>query len=245
MNTKRYNCLPPVSVVKLICLGLFGAVVFTAITPSSSRADQSAVRPQAPKTVIATHRSDPKAIELLHQILNFIGNGPAFDAKVRETVWASGREVMGVGTYEQTGGGSGQYVLQISMLDGDGKHRLQQISDGKLAWTRTEIAGEVSLRRVDVGRLEEWVRGTTDESELSPKLKVGAWGEMLSTLQRDYFVRMDTARLKLEPTQEPVPMRVLIGDLKPNRRARYCVTPIERIGHFCTRHASMSRSEQH
>ncbi len=88
-------------------------MMFTAITPRSSRADQSAVRPQAPKTVIATHRSDPKAIELLHQILNFIGNGPAFDAKVRETVWASGREVMGVGTYEQTGGGSGQYVLKF------------------------------------------------------------------------------------------------------------------------------------
>ena len=93
-----------------------------------------------------------------------------------------GREVVGVGTYEQAGGGSGQYNLQVTMHDGDGKHRLQQISDGKLAWTRTEIAGKVSLRRVDVGRLEEWVRGIADPTGLSPKLKVGAWGEMLDTM---------------------------------------------------------------
>ncbi len=88
---------------------------------------------------------------------DFWSTVPSFHAKVRETVWTNGREVVGVGTYEQAGGGSGRFNLQVTMHDGDGKHRLQQISDGRLAWTRTEIAGKVSLRRVDVGRLDEWV----------------------------------------------------------------------------------------
>lgn len=173
----------------------------------------------APETgLAAASGSAAEAVSFLQQILDFIGNGPAFDAKVRETVWAGGREVVGVGTYVQAGGGSGRYNLQITMHDGDGKHRLQQISDGKLAWTRTEIAGGVSLRRVDVGRLEEYLRGIIPETSLSPRLTVGAWGELLSQIGRDYELRIDTARLKINGDDQVQPMRVLIGDLTPTRR---------------------------
>lgn len=192
--------------------------------PHPSHADQSDGRQVVQASSSTGVPSDPEALALVQQMLDFIGNGPAFDAKVRETVWTSGREVVGVGTYEQAGRGSGQYNLQVTMHDGDGKHRLQQISDGKLAWTRSEIAGEVSLRRVDVGRLEEWVRGITDPASVSPKLKVGAWGEMLDTLQRDYSLRTDTAKLKSALANEPEPMRVVIGDLKPERRAEVLTT---------------------
>lgn len=175
-----------------------------------------AATPQPPETAPAV--SEAEAVALLRQLIDFIGNGPAFDAKVRETVWAGGREVVGVGTYLQAGGGSGRYNLQITMHDGDGKHRLQQISDGKLAWTRTEIAGDVSLRRVDVGRLEEYLRDFLPESSLPPRLTVGAWGELLDTIGRDYRLRIDTARLKTSGEDRAQPMRVLIGDLTAARR---------------------------
>ena len=155
--------------------------------------------------------SQPQAVNLLRRVLAVIVNGPAFDAKVRETVWVTGREVVGVGTYEQAGGGSGRYNLQITMHDGDGKHRLQQISDGRLAWTRTEIAGNVSHRRVDVGRLDEWVRGVS-RSPISPGLRVGAWAEMLDTIERDYVLSVDSAHLKGEA------MWVITGELRPQRR---------------------------
>jgi hypothetical protein len=218
MSTNRYDRISTKRVVKL---GLFVSVlsfVFTTALPRQSRGDQAEGSPKIKKAANPSAESDPEAVALLHQMMNFIGNGPAFDAKIRETVWTAGREVVGVGTYEQRGGGSGQFNLQITM-HADGKHRLQQISDGKLAWTRTEIAGKVNLRRVDVGRLEEWVRGSTLDSDISPKLKVGAWGEMLSTMASDYAVRMDTAKLKSEPSRDPEAMRVLIGDLKSERRA--------------------------
>lgn len=155
--------------------------------------------------------SQPQAVNLLRRVLAGIVHGPAFDAKVRETVWATGREVVGVGTYEQAGGGTGRFNLQVTMHDGDGKHRLQQISDGRLAWTRTEIAGKVSHRRVDVGRLDEWVQGQV-HSTISPGLKVGGWAEMLDTIQRDYLLSVDSAHLKGEA------MWVITGELRLDRR---------------------------
>ena len=158
--------------------------------------------------------SQPQAERLLEQVLDRVVHGPSFDAKVRETVWTSGRMVVGVGTYEQAGKGSGKFNLQLTMHDGDGKHRLQQISDGRLAWTRSEIAGKVSLRRVDVGRLEQWVRGTTGGMRISPRLRVGAWAEMLSKIQRDYYVRVDVAFLEDEPVW------VITANLKQDRRAQ-------------------------
>ena len=208
------------SAVKLTIATALVVLCCSFLYPHSSHADQDSAQAVVQTLTDTGIPSDPEAIALVQQMLDFIGNGPAFDAKVRETVWTSGREVVGVGTYEQAGGGSGKYNLQVTMHDGDGKHRLQQISDGKLAWTRTDIAGKVSLRRVDVGRLEEWVRGITDPSSVSPKLKVGAWGELLDSLQRDYSLRTDTAKLKSTPAGQPEPMRVVIGDLKRERRTQ-------------------------
>jgi hypothetical protein len=201
----------------LICVILVALArnAFTDSSPEAANhpASRSVSRHAEPSTTDVTRNSSqPQAVNLLRQVLSWIVNGPAFDAKVRETVWTTGREVVGVGTYEQSGGGSGRYNLQVTMHDGEGKHRLQQISDGRLAWTRTEISGNVSLRRVDVGRLDEWVKGATSPTPISPRLKVGAWGEMLSTIERDYVLRVDGAHLKGEPVW------VLSGTLRDDRR---------------------------
>jgi hypothetical protein len=159
-------------------------------------------------------QSDPRAVGLLHKVLTMLVYGPAFHAKVRETVWTNGREVVGVGTYEQAGEGSGRFQLQLTMHDGDGKHRLQQISDGRLAWTRNEIAGKVTLRRVDVGRLDEWVGKSVGHLEIAPSLAVGAWAELLTTIGRDHVLKVVGARLEGEPVW------VLTGRLKADRRAQ-------------------------
>jgi hypothetical protein len=159
-------------------------------------------------------RSDPRAVGLLHKVLTMLVYGPAFHAKVRETVWTNGREVVGVGTYEQAGEGSGRFQLQLTMHDGDGKHRLQQISDGRLAWTRSEIAGKVTLRRVDVGRLDEWVGKSVGHLDIAPSLAVGAWAELLTTIGRDHVLKVVGARLEGEPVW------VLTGRLKADRRAQ-------------------------
>ena len=179
---------------------------------ASTATDRSVSRPVDSAAANQNESSQVQAVNLLRQVLNLIVHGPAFDAKVRETVWTTGREVVGVGTYEQAGGGSGRFNLQLTMHDGDGKHRLQQISDGRLAWTRTEIAGKVSLRRVDVGRLDQWVKGASAKMRVSPGLRVGGWAEMLTTIERDYVLRVDGATLDGEPVW------VIVGSLRKDRR---------------------------
>ena len=161
----------------------------------------------------ATSSGDnPQAIVLLKRVLQQLVHGPAFHCKVRETVWTNDREVIGVGTYEQAGQGTGRYHLQVTMHDGSGRHRLQQISDGRLAWTRTEIASGITLRRVDVSRLDEWVGKSNASDLIAPRYTVGAWVELLSTIKRDYELDLVGATLEQETVW------VIKGELRSRRR---------------------------
>lgn len=160
----------------------------------------------------ASNSIEPKtngpADRLITQTVQRIAMGPAFDAKVRQRVWVSGREILGVGTYEQAGQGSGQFNLQVTMLDGDGKHTLQQVSDGRLAWTREQIGEQISLRRVDVGRLDQWVndslaslfgRGSQNSrspATLKPSVRVGAWTEMMDTIASEHDLTLQSGQLE-------------------------------------------------
>ena len=132
----------------------------------------------SPRDHATSEGHNPQAIVLLKRVLQQLVHGPAFHCKVRETVWTNDREVIGVGTYEQAGQGTGRYHLQVTMHDGSGRHRLQQISDGRLAWTRTEIASGITLRRVDVSRLDEWVGKPNPNDLIPPRYTVGAWVEL-------------------------------------------------------------------
>ena len=197
-----------------VSLALLIASLLGALSVHAQQPSLPVSRSAAPQSIgPAQEQSDPRAAELLRRVLTNLVRGPSFHAKVRETIWTNGREVVGVGTYEQAGGASGRFNLQVTMHDGDGKHRLQQISDGRLAWTRTEIAGRVTLRRVDVGRLDEWVSKSLGDTAIAPRLTVGAWAELLTTIQRDHVLAVVGAKLEDEPVW------VLTGRLKADRRA--------------------------
>ncbi|MEM6978547.1 MAG: hypothetical protein AAF539_02695 [Planctomycetota bacterium] len=128
------------------------------------------------------------AKQLIQRSIGVHAGGQAFNAKVRQRVWVGGREVVGVGSYEQAGQHSGRFNLQVTMHDGDGKHSLQQISDGRLMWTRQQIGDQVSLRRIDVGRLDQWIKPGTRDSNLTlpPSSLIGAWTELMHSLTQDY-----------------------------------------------------------
>ena len=113
---------------------IFGTSVLVAIVAAmaslrgSTAADglDSAADPNTTAGQASTEQravSHQRASKLLEEVIRQFADGPPFIAKVRETVWATGREVVGVGTYEQAGQGSGQFNLQITMHDGDGKHQ--------------------------------------------------------------------------------------------------------------------------
>ncbi|MDE0862706.1 MAG: hypothetical protein OSA98_02895 [Rubripirellula sp.] len=176
-----------------------------SVSQAANVKESFAFRPVADK-------SQPDAAVLLQLVMRQLVSGAAFDAKVREIVWTTGREVIGVGTYEQAGGNTGRFNLQLTMHDGKGKHRLQQISDGRLVWTRSEISKVVTLRRVEVGKLEGWGPGATNDQPIPPRLQVGVWAEMLSTLQRDYDLSVASANLKQQA------VFVISGQLREERR---------------------------
>lgn len=165
------------------------------------------IEPESPHLEVA--QPIEPARRLLARVIEQIALGPAFDAKIRQRVRVGDREVIGVGTYEQAGDGSGWFNLQVAMHDGDGKHTLQQISDGRLAWTRKQIGEEVILQRVDVGRLDQWVQGAVAPvyhhpnasaepiaNHLPPSVRVGAWTEMLERIAADHDLTLASGRLE-------------------------------------------------
>ncbi len=178
-------------------------IVFCALVPQtaiSESAQPDSQTSQQADAALSENRKSPQndlfAKKLMRRVVFQLASGPAFESKVRQRVWAFGREVVGVGTYEQSGQGSGQFNFQMTMHDGEGKHSLQQISDGRLAWTRTEIAEALSLKRVDVARLDEWTESVSTGDQLPPRLRVGGWIEMLESIERDYELSVASGKLQ-------------------------------------------------
>lgn len=168
--------------------------------------------------------------------------GDAFDAKLRQRVWVGGREIIGVGQYEQAGGGTGRYIMELSMHDGDTKQSLRQLSDGRLTWTRTQIGPEIAIGRVDLGRIEEFEReqqlahgqqqrltstaraaslgnreaqSSANQSEPVPaRYKVGGLAELIDNVTRDYDLQLKRG------TVDRQPVYILHGTLSESARQR-------------------------
>ncbi len=148
---------------------LLGTVIFLAsfflLRPANSTdpvAQQPAnsVDASAPSRPEPTARSQQAARLLVGSMLEHLAYGPAFEAKLRVRAWAAGEHVVEVGRYLQSGGGKGWMRMELEVPIADGKGRWQQTCDGRLAWTREELAGEVRVRRVDVSRLRELLATT-------------------------------------------------------------------------------------
>jgi hypothetical protein len=96
----------------------------------------------------------------------------------------------------------------MTVHDGDLRHTNQQISDGKLAWIRTHLGDTVTLRRVDLGRIEEFYRELARQGILQPSpdrdlntivdvahqvppwLRVGGLVEIVEQIATDYDLRL-------------------------------------------------------
>jgi len=145
---------------------------------------------------------------LIQRTIQRLALGDAFDAKLRQRTWVQGHEVVGIGHYEQSGGGTGRYSLELTIHDGDQRHTNHQISDGKLAWIRTHLGPTVTLRRVDLGRIEEFYRELSRQGifnsspirdantivdnarQVPPSLRVGGLVEVVEQIAADYDLRL-------------------------------------------------------
>ncbi|GAA5506691.1 hypothetical protein [Novipirellula caenicola] len=196
--TRRHGGSKGIVLVCLCIVFLTFSALDWQITVADTPYDETAAA-AAPSDQAAVMENEDAAKKLLRRVIFQLASGPAFESKVRQRVWTTGREVVGVGTYEQSGHTSGQFNFQMTMHDGEGKHTLQQMSDGRLAWTRTEVAGEISLRRVDVARLDEWSASSQHDGMLPLRVRVGGWIELLEQIQLDHQLQIASGKLQGQP----------------------------------------------
>lgn len=140
-----------------------------------------------------------QAFDVLYNSINrmVLGSGidqPAFAAKLRQITRVGGQEVTAVGEYKHSSGGRGLMRMNLRSPDEGKTSRFEQTCDGRLVWTREEVGGDVRIRRVDVGRLDEFAPTTG----IPPRLMVGGLPELLDAVAWDYDLKLTKANLREE-----------------------------------------------
>jgi len=186
--------------------GVFGLAILLLVTldPVANKV----VADQLTQTVRQSLDERNQADLLVQRTIQRLALGDAFDAKLRQRTWVFGYEVVGIGHYEQSGGGTGRYSLEMTIHDGDQRHTNQQISDGKLAWIRTHLGPTITLRRIDLGRIDEFYREQSRKGLLAsqsfrdantvvdgyqqvpPWMRVGGLVEIVEQIAADYDLRL-------------------------------------------------------
>ncbi len=151
-----------------------------------------------------------KARLLANRTIERLVYGDAFDAKLRQRVWVAGREIIGVGQYEQAGNGTGRYLMELTMHDGDTKQSLRQVSDGRLTWTRTQISSEIAVGRVDLGRIDEYERERRQQAPYQQRLTSTASPSAALPGNAD---RGSSLTANATSNQGPIPARYKVGGL--------------------------------
>ena len=178
------------------------------VAPPSSATPPIGQPPDAERPDSAADRASRQAATAMaERMIEYLTFGPPLEAKLRQRVWAAGREVVEVGRYEQAGRGTGRLRMELQVPIADGTSRWQQTCDGRLAWTREEMAGEVRVRRVDLGRLDE-VAAPVRSGRVSPRLRVGGLAEIIDRIAADFILRLYEGHI------EGAPMIVLQGPFR-------------------------------
>lgn len=209
------------------------AVLALVLLPLQTWANDPAPAVTVPAvTVRQSLAPHDQAALLAQRTIERLALGDAFDAKLRQRIWVGGREVVGIGHYEQSGGGTGRFSFEMTIHDGDSRQSIRQISDGKLAWIRTQVGQSVTLRRVDLGRIDEVYREMTRAGgsqflrpagygtilaaeELTPPwMRVGGLVELVDRIAADYDLRV------AKGTADDQPVWILRGVLNERAQTR-------------------------
>lgn len=213
VDRHRFDLVRPIVLLALTCL--FTKTGFCQDNPPES----------------ATNQPNQDAAKILVQrTIERLALADAFDAKLRQRIWVGGREVVGIGRYEQSGEGSGRLSLEMTIHDGDSRHELRQISDGKLAWFRCQVGNDVTLRRIDIGRVKEVHHQLTQAREaLSARvnafpvksdeqitvptwLRIGGLIELIDQIANDFDLRITRGKV------DQMPVWILRGQLRDSAK---------------------------
>lgn len=188
--------------------GFSDSVVVLAGGEAADEGQVTTAEGQIPVEVL--QKNQEAAAVMAETVLQSLTMGPPLQAKLRVRAWAAGKEVKEVGSYEQAGRGSGWMRMELEVPIADGKGRWQQTCDGRLAWTREELAGHVRVRRVDVGRVSELIHNNSAFA-VSPWLRIGGLAELVDRIRAEYRLTISEGHI------EQVPMVVLKGQMHQAR----------------------------
>ncbi len=155
---------------------------------SGSGVELYAPSPASPAIPTPGSELDPAAV-LRRAIWQAVWGEP-ISCRVRQRIEMFDKELVGVGSYDQAGQGSGKLKWQMRLAAADAVTNYLQISDGRLFWTSHQVEEEIKLNRVDLGKIRERI-GPVRQSDLSNpllaiELAIGGQAEMLRNLYHRY-----------------------------------------------------------
>lgn len=168
----------------------------------------------------------PTAAEVIEAAVTQLAYGPSLNAEVRVRTQAAGEQTVASGNYVQAGGGSGRQRYELRSVVAGGPAVIVQCSDGRLAWTRRQIADNVELRRVELGRLPDQVQDRAEivsaagpapssrPARVPPRLRVLGLVELLDNIAADFELTVRTGTLR------GAPVLILSGPLRETARQR-------------------------
>ena len=116
--------------------------------------------------------------------------GPPVHCLVGQEITLLNRTVRGSGLYARGGSGLGEMKMSLEIVAGDHLNILNQVSDRYMLHTSQTIDGKRECRRVDLGRVREYLGRFTEADRDDPlvalHLAIGGQNEKLRALCQQY-----------------------------------------------------------
>ncbi len=182
---------------------------------------QANVRSDAPvvDSIETPISNEARASQLMINALLQAVWGEGRRCHVKQRIALFDREMVGFGQYAHAGGGTGKLKMSLRFAAGDQLNSFSQVSDGKLLHTTNIMGDKVERRRVDIGKVHEFVpisKAYFEDPVITMYLAIGGQGEILRKLCQQYRwfdVQVDRIGdddvwlLKGEAAKEPVRVR--------------------------------------
>lgn len=132
----------------------------TSAQPTRYSATNQASRDEPAGEVVV-----PNIDALLRQAVAQLSATGSIEAKVRQRIDLFDRELIGSGTYAQQGAGLATRLrLEMRMRADESAMDLLQVANGETLWTFNAADGLRTLRRVDVDRVQDALRGESSDA---------------------------------------------------------------------------------
>ena len=226
----RYRCLSLLLIyaVPLSLLMFCGSIRAQTRVPSELQQVLPGSQSFVPTAAAKPQTQAEEAHALIKQAVISGVWGPPVHCMIAQEITLLDRVLRGSGLYARGRSGLGEMKMSLKIVAGDHLNVLEQVSDGRMFHISQTIDGQQKCRRVDLGRVREYLGRFTQQDRNDPlvalHLAIGGQNEKLRALCQQYkwvavqpgkfaqpgrLGEIDVWWLRGERTSEPVPLRGL------------------------------------